>query len=67
MLLRHSFHLEEEAACIEGAVSSVLEGGTRTADLAGKGKAAVSTARMGNEVREGVRAQTGAIRSSAGR
>lgn len=67
MLLRHSFRLEEEATCIESAVFSVLEGGTRTTDLAGKGKAAVSTAQMGNDVRETVRTQTGATRSSAGR
>src|SRR3974390_109220 len=34
MLLRHSFHLEPEAVCIEEAVSSVLKAGARTADLA---------------------------------
>src|SRR5947207_3561479 len=33
MLLRHSFHLEPEAACIEQAVSAVLSQGARTADL----------------------------------
>jgi 3-isopropylmalate dehydrogenase len=55
MLLRHSFHLEREAACIESAVSTVLARGMRTADLAGKGKPAVSTRQMGQAVVEVVR------------
>jgi 3-isopropylmalate dehydrogenase len=55
MLLRHSFHLEGEAACIEGAVSTVLAQGARTADLAGKGHAAISTAEMGQRVVAAVR------------
>jgi len=56
LLLRHSFHLETEAACVERAVSVVLSQGARTADLAGKGQAAISTAEMGNRVVETVRA-----------
>src|SRR5580692_5790614 len=48
MLLRHSFQLEEEAACVEGAVSAVLSEGARTADLAGKSHAAISTTQMGS-------------------
>jgi 3-isopropylmalate dehydrogenase len=56
MLLRHSFHLETEAACVEQAVSAVLSQGARTADLAGQGRAAISTAEMGNRVVETVRA-----------
>ncbi|HEY7616740.1 MAG TPA: 3-isopropylmalate dehydrogenase, partial [Terriglobales bacterium] len=34
MLLRYSFHLEREAACIESAVSRTLDSGYRTRDLA---------------------------------
>jgi 3-isopropylmalate dehydrogenase len=63
MLLRHSFHLEREAACIETAVSRVLGRGLRTADLAGKGKSAISTEQMGQEVVEAV--LSGAIPASA--
>ena len=37
LMLRHSFQLEREAACIESAVSSVLNQGYRTADLARTG------------------------------
>jgi len=65
MLLRYSFHLEAEAACIEDAVSAVLAQGARTADLAGKAQAAISTAEMGWTVVEAVRASRipAAIRS----
>ena len=56
MLLRHSFQLEKEAACIENAVSTVLAKGARTADLAGKSRAAISTIEMGHGVVEAVRA-----------
>jgi 3-isopropylmalate dehydrogenase len=59
MLLRHSFQLEEEAACVENAVSAVLANGARTADLAGKGHAAISTAEMGRRVVEAVKGSTG--------
>jgi 3-isopropylmalate dehydrogenase len=52
MLLRHSFALEQEAACIENAVSSVLDEGLRTADLAGMSSSAVSTSVMGTRVTE---------------
>jgi 3-isopropylmalate dehydrogenase len=55
MLLRHSFHLEAEAACVEQAVSAVLSQGARTADLAGKGQAPIATAEMGNRVVAAVR------------
>jgi 3-isopropylmalate dehydrogenase len=56
MLLRHSFHLECEATCVESAVSTVLSQGARTADLAGKTHAAISTAEMGHRVVEAVKA-----------
>ncbi|MCZ2128317.1 MAG: 3-isopropylmalate dehydrogenase [Anaerolineales bacterium] len=36
MMLRHSFHLEEEAASIERAAESAIADGVRTADLGGK-------------------------------
>jgi len=52
LLLRHSFHLEREAACIEDAVSSALSEGARTADLAGKTHPWISTAEMGRRVVE---------------
>jgi 3-isopropylmalate dehydrogenase len=56
MLLRHSFHLEREAACIERAVANVLGRGVRTADLTGTDKirATVSTQQMGQQVVEAV-------------
>jgi 3-isopropylmalate dehydrogenase len=55
MLLRHSFHLEAEAACIEKAVSESLSQGARTADLAGQKHTVVSTAEMGARVLVAVR------------
>jgi 3-isopropylmalate dehydrogenase len=55
MLLRHSFQLGGEAACVENAVSSVLSQGARTADLA-RGHAAISTAEMGRKVVEQIQA-----------
>src|ERR1700684_577512 len=55
MMLRHSFQLEKEAACIENAVSAVLSQGARTADLAGKSAAATSTTEMGRRGGEGVK------------
>lgn len=56
MLLRHSFHLEKEAASIEAAVSVALSQGTRTADLAGKTHPAISTMEMGRKVVEAFKA-----------
>jgi 3-isopropylmalate dehydrogenase len=55
MMLRHSFALEQEAACIENAVSSVLDEGCRTADLASTKNSAVSTSAMGQRVADTVR------------
>ena len=55
MLMRHSLLLEKEAACIEAAVSTVLSQGARTADLAGKKHAAISTAEMGRRVVQAVK------------
>jgi len=61
MLLRHSFSLEGEAACIENAVSTVLAKGARTADLAGKAHSAISTAEMGRRVVEAAKTAASAI------
>ena len=55
-LLRHSFQLEKEAACIENAVAAVLAQGARTADLAGKSHSAISTIEMGSRVVRAVKA-----------
>src|SRR6185436_19967628 len=38
MLLRHSLGLETEAATVESAVTSTINGGARTADFAEKGQ-----------------------------
>jgi 3-isopropylmalate dehydrogenase len=57
MMLRHSFRLEAEAVCIERAVSAVLSEGARTADLARKEQAAISTVDMGQRVVEAVALQ----------
>ena len=56
MLLRHSFQLEEEAECVEQAVSRVLDTGARTADLAGKSHKTISTTEMGHRVTDAVKA-----------
>ncbi|MGA9393275.1 MAG: 3-isopropylmalate dehydrogenase [Candidatus Sulfotelmatobacter sp.] len=56
LMLRHSFQLEREALCIESAVSMVLDGGSRTADLARAGGSSISTAEMGSQVVEAVKA-----------
>src|SRR5580692_12108787 len=55
MLLRHSFQLEEEAACIENAVSSVLNEGFRTADLVRPGQSSIHTSEMGTGVVEALK------------
>ncbi len=51
MMLRYSFNMQEEADCIENAVSKVLEDGIRTGDIAAEGKA-VSCSEMGDAVVE---------------
>ena len=52
MLVRHSFHLEAEAKCIEAAVSDTLNAGYRTRDLAKAGQPTLSTTEMGRRVLE---------------
>jgi 3-isopropylmalate dehydrogenase len=55
MLLRYSFKLETEAACIESSVAGVLAAGSRTKDLAKPGQSVVTTSGMGQKVAEAVR------------
>jgi 3-isopropylmalate dehydrogenase len=50
MLLRHSLGLEAEAAAVEAAVSSALESGMRTADVAPPGTASVGSRAAGDAV-----------------
>jgi 3-isopropylmalate dehydrogenase len=59
MLLRHSFQLEREAACIENAVSAVLNQGSRTTDLIRAGQTPASTSAMGRNVVETVKKSAG--------
>lgn len=47
LMLRHSFHLDQEASDIETSIRAVLESGYKTADLARGKSTAVSTAEMG--------------------
>ncbi len=55
MMLRYSFKLQSEAACVERAVSQVLESGHRTRDLARSGQKSISTSDMGRLVVEAAR------------
>ena len=50
MMLRYSFDLGDEAVLVESAVSNVLAGGLRTADIMQPGKAKVSTKVMGESI-----------------
>jgi 3-isopropylmalate dehydrogenase len=56
LLLRHSFKLEEEAVCIENAVSAALNQGFRTTDLVRAGASASTTSEMGCKVVEAAKA-----------
>jgi len=55
MMLRWSFGLNEEAQSVETAVSSVLNAGYRTLDLAPENQPYVSTKEMGNLVVEALK------------
>ena len=55
MMLRHTFHLAQEANCIEAGVISTLNGGFRTPDLARCAERTVTTDAMGRQVGEFVR------------
>lgn len=52
MLLRHSLGLETEAVAIEDAVSSVLDAGFRTPDMADPGTRVIGSREMGARVAE---------------
>jgi len=55
MMLRHSFHLEQEAIDIESAIEHVLEAGYRTPDIAkGTGGYVISTSEFGEVICEAV-------------
>lgn len=60
MMLRHSFHLDREAACVEAAVEAALVAGYRTKDLARPGEAVLTTSEMGARVTEAARELAGA-------
>lgn len=64
LLLRHSFQLEREAACVENAVGTVLQEGARTADLARAGQGSVSTSEMGSRVVHAVKVYAGQQKSA---
>ena len=55
MLLRYSFKLDAESACVEAAVGEVLAKGYRTKDLAKAGESFLSTSAMGLKIAEAVR------------
>ena len=48
MMLRYSFHLDQEADAVENAVDSVLEAGYRTGDIMSEGMTECSTSKMGD-------------------
>ncbi len=56
MMLRHTFELEQEAKCVENAVTKVLEDGYRTQDIAtnSQDQKVVGTDRMGDLVAENI-------------
>jgi 3-isopropylmalate dehydrogenase len=55
LLLRHSFQLEREAACVENAVNTALSQGSRTADLVRVGQSSIATSEMGRRVVEAIK------------
>jgi len=55
MLLRYSFHLQDEARAIEDAVDNVLKQGARTADLLMTGETkSISTWEMGDRIADAI-------------
>jgi 3-isopropylmalate dehydrogenase len=50
MLLRHSLGLEAEALAVEAAVSKAIDAGARTADIAERGRTALTTKQMSNAI-----------------
>lgn len=58
MMLRHSFQLNAEADCIEAAVQTVLQAGSRTPDIARRGQPTITTSEMGAAIVDQIRAQS---------
>jgi 3-isopropylmalate dehydrogenase len=58
MLMRYSLDLPQVADAIEAAVSSVLDQGCRTADIALPGEQPIGTAEMGSAVVAALRGQS---------
>jgi 3-isopropylmalate dehydrogenase len=56
LLLRHSFQLENEAACVERAVDAALKKGPRTADLIRDSRTPISTLEMADQVIQAIKA-----------
>jgi 3-isopropylmalate dehydrogenase len=54
LLLRHSLGLEEEARAVEAAIDVAIATGARTADIAVRGEAPVSTQEMTTEIIRGL-------------
>lgn len=52
MMLRYTFGLDKEASDIESAVTAVLNGGARTADIAAEGEKTIGTKEMGRLIAE---------------
>lgn len=52
MMLRYSFDLDEEAACIEDAIDRVLDAGYRTADIMSEGCMQIGCREMGDKILE---------------
>jgi 3-isopropylmalate dehydrogenase len=65
MLMRHSFGLKREAACIESSVASVLAGGNRTRDLAKPGRSTLTTQEIGSKIADTVSASVNSDRNMA--
>jgi 3-isopropylmalate dehydrogenase len=55
MMLRHSFKLKREAACVESSVAGVLAAGYRTRDIAKHGHSPLSTQEIGVKITEAIR------------
>lgn len=61
MMLRHSFRLTEEAACIERAVETALSAGYRTKDIAKPGGPTLSTREITDKVLDSIPVRRHAI------
>lgn len=54
MMLRYTFNLDKEADTIENAVTKVLDGGYRTADIGADLSSCIGTKEMGKLIRENI-------------